>query len=291
MRRFGFVFWLLLGVLQGSAQETFCLSLPSLPPYRSFASALLVEAQTGRVLFAKNPYKPWPTASLTKMMVALIALEKIEKGHISLDTSITVSARASRIWGRQIHLRKGQRFSLAELLQAMLVTSANDAAVAVAEGVQGSVEACIRAMNAKARELGMNQTIYRTVHGLPQPKGRPGDVSSAADLALLARELLLRYPQILTWTSQHQVTLRRGRLRLPNTNHLVGQIPGVDGIKTGFHRRAGFNLAATAKREGLRLICVVLGGKNSQVRFKVGASLLEWGFSRFEPLHKAVFQP
>jgi D-alanyl-D-alanine carboxypeptidase (penicillin-binding protein 5/6) len=270
--------------LQGLAQAALPLPSPKLPSANSFQSALLVEAETGRVLFAREPHKRWYTASLTKEMVMLLALEGVERGRFSLDASVTVSRRASWAGERQINLRAGEKLTLTELLQAMVVTSANDAAVAVAEAIKGSVEACLEAMNKRAQELGMTETMYRTVNGLPSAKEGSDDFSSAADVATLTRELL-KHPQVLAWTSQRQVFLRRGRLRLPNTNHLVGRLPGVDGLKTGFHRRAGFNLAVTAQRENLRLVSVIMGGKSSQTRFNIGASLLEWGFSNFARVH------
>lgn len=271
-------------ILQGLAQADLPLPSPRLPSSGSFQAAVLVEAETGRVFFAREPDKRWYAASLTKMMVGLLAIEGVEQARFSLNTPITISRRASQTGGRQINLRVGEKFTLAELLQAMLVTSANDAAVAVAEGIKGSVEACLQAMNERARELGMTDTVYRTVNGLPSPEGRSDDLSSATDVATLARELL-KHSQVLAWTSQRQVSFRRGRFRLPNTNRLVGRLPGVDGLKTGFHRRAGFNLAVTARRGNLRLVSVVMGGKSSQTRFNIGASLLEWGFSHFARVH------
>ena len=255
-------------------------STPGLPAAGACQSAILVEADTGIVLFGKNPHKAWHAASLTKMMVGLVALEEVRAGRMSLDEPVTVSRRAARVGGHKMYLRAGQRFSLAELLQAMLVSSANDAAVVVAEGLAGDVDTCIRAMNRRANELGMTHTRYRTVNGLPLPEGKPGDLCSAADVATLARALL-RYPLVLDWTSRQQVVLRGGRLRLRNTNRLAGHVNGVDGFKTGYHSRAGFNLAVTAERDGLRLICVVMGGASSGTRFQIGANLLEWGFGRF----------
>jgi serine-type D-Ala-D-Ala carboxypeptidase (penicillin-binding protein 5/6) len=276
----GITLLFLFFTFQGLAQAALPLPLPKLPSPSSFQSAILVEAETGRVLFATEPHKRWYTASLTKMMVGLLALEEVEQGQLALNTSITISPRASRVGERRINLRAKEKFTLAELLQATLVTSANDAAVAVAEGIKGSVEACLQAMNKRAQELGMTETVYWTVNGLPSPKQGSNDFSSAADVAILARELL-KYPQVLAWTSQKRVLLRHGRLRLPNTNRLVGELPGVDGFKTGFHNRAGFNLAVTAQRENLRLVAIIMGGKSSQTRFDIGKILLEWGFSHF----------
>src|SRR5262249_40937976 len=156
---------------------------------------LLVDAETGQVLFSQNDHKEWPTASLAKMMVALLALEEIERGHLSFATPVTISNRASRAGGRAINLRSGEVFPLEELLQAMMVTSANDAAVAIAERLGGSVEACVAAMNRRAQQLGMYETQYRTPNGLPLNDGTPPDISSAADMAILGRELA-QHPQV-----------------------------------------------------------------------------------------------
>jgi len=257
---------------------------PALPSDRTFKAVLLQDAATGQVLFAQNSEKQWPAASLTKMMVALLALEDIENGRLSFHTPAIISRRANRAGGRTINLRPGEMFSLETLLQAMLVTSANDAAVAVAERVKGSVEACVTAMNRRARELGMAQTYYQTVNGMP-PKGKtPPDVSSADDMAILARALL-KHSEVLQWTSLTRVAFRDGRVMLPNTNHLVGKVAGVDGLKTGFTNKARFNLVTTAQRDQLRLIAVVMGGQSSQLRFRIATNLLEWGFARFTSHH------
>jgi D-alanyl-D-alanine carboxypeptidase (penicillin-binding protein 5/6) len=213
------------------------------------------------------------------MIVALLALEGIERGQFSLRTSVTISRRANRAGGRTINLRPGEVFSLGELLQAMLVTSANDAAVAVAERLTGSVEATVVAMNRRARELGMDHTSYQTVNGMPPANRARPDVSSATDMAILARALL-KYPQVLQWTSLNRVPFRAGRVMLPNTNHLVGRVAGVNGLKTGYTNKARFNLVTTAQRDQLRLIAVVMGGQSSGIRFRIATNLLEWGFAR-----------
>jgi D-alanyl-D-alanine carboxypeptidase (penicillin-binding protein 5/6) len=245
---------------------------------------LLQDAATGRVLFAQNSEKQWPAASLTKMMVALLTLEDIEAGRLSLYTPAIISKRASQAGGRTINLRPGEVFSLEALLQAMLVTSANDAAVAIAERLKGSVEACVGAMNRRAQELGMDQTRYRTVNGMP-PKGKvPPDISSADDMAILARALL-KHTEVLQWTSLSRIPFRNGRIMLPNTNHLVGKVIGVDGLKTGYTNKARFNLVTTAERDRRRLIAVVMGGQSSQIRFRIATTLLEWGFARSPYYH------
>jgi D-alanyl-D-alanine carboxypeptidase (penicillin-binding protein 5/6) len=252
-------------------------------PLPNYEAVLLADAETGQVLFSRNADKQWPAASLTKMMVGLLVLEEIQRGRLSFQTPVKISKRANLAGGRTINLRPGQVYPLAELLQAMLVTSANDASVAVAERLAGSVEACVRMMNGRARELGMIQTMYRTVNGMPPVGGSSPDMSSAVDQVILARQLM-RYPEVLRWTSQHRMPFRDGEITLPNTNHLVGKVTGVDGLKTGFTLRARFNLVTTARRGQLRLIAVVMGGRNSQIRFQTAADLLEWGFAQFTRL-------
>lgn len=253
---------------------------PPLPSPQAFQAVLLQDAGTGQVLFAQNHDRRWPLASLTKMMVGLLAFEELERGRLSLRTPVTISRRASRAGGRMIALRPGEVLPFGELLRAMLVTSANDAAVAVAERLKGSVEACVRAMNQRAQELGMHQTRYRTVNGLPPRNSAMPDTSTAEDTVLLA-QALLSHARVLRWTALSYAPFRTGRVRLPNTNRLVGKIAGVDGLKTGFTRKAQYNLVTTAQRDQLRLIAIVLGGQSSQIRFQIAADLLEWGFANF----------
>lgn len=258
---------------------SFFAETPPLPPPHTFAAALLAEAETGQILFALNDHREWPTASLAKMMVALLTLEAVERKDVSFSTVVPISQRASRAGGRTIRLRPGEEFLLEELLQAMMVTSANDAAVALAERLQGSVEACVEAMNRRAFQLGMGETLFQTPNGMPLADGTPPDVSSAADLLILARALA-KHPWLLYWTSLDHIPFRDGRVSLPNTNRLVGRVQGVDGLKTGFTAKARFNLVTTAQRGPHRLIAVVLGGQSSGLRFRTAENLLEWGFAR-----------
>lgn len=255
-----------------------------LPAVTQFEAVLLKDYDTGRILYEYNSDKIWPQASLTKMMLALVVFDAIEKGEISLGLrDVVVSRRASRTRGRTIGLQTGDRHSLEELLRAVMVTSANDAAVAVAEAACGSVEICVRRMNAKAKELDMDHTRYRTVNGMPTRSDRAPDKSSAKDIGILAGALL-RQPALLAWTSQKAVAFGDRNRLLPNTNRLVGRMLGVDGLKTGYTQRARFNLATTARRGSLRLVAVILGAKTSKTRFRGARSLLEWGFKKFTRL-------
>ena len=259
---------------------------PRLTDAGRFAAVLLQDGHTGQVLFSSRSDKVWPQASLTKMMLALVTFEEIESGRVSLESRLVVSRRASRTRGRTIGLRQGQTFPLGTLLRAVMVTSANDAAVAVAEGVFGSVAACVELMNARAAALGMHTSRYATVNGMPTRRNRAPDVASADDMAVLARALL-RHTDVLDWTSRRSMPFRapgRRGVHLPNTNRLVGRMSGVDGLKTGFTNRARYNLVSTAQRGALRLVAVVLGGETSRIRFRVAREMIEWGFDNFTKL-------
>jgi serine-type D-Ala-D-Ala carboxypeptidase (penicillin-binding protein 5/6) len=257
---------------------------PASPPTGPYAAALLVDADSGRVLFAKDPDDPRPPASMVKMMVALLAFEALDRGDIHLNDLVPISLAASRTGGSGVMLKAGERLPFDDLLKAMLVASANGASVAIAEAISGSQLAMISRMNQRARELGMNETFYRTVNGLPPKRGKGlPDMTSANDLSILARKLL-EHPAVFHYCSQPLVPIRNGTVLIRNTNHLVGHMDGADGLKTGYFRQAGFNLTATASRDGLRLIAVVLGCPTLQARFLVAQQFLEWGFAHFSKL-------
>jgi D-alanyl-D-alanine carboxypeptidase (penicillin-binding protein 5/6) len=250
----------------------------SRPPY---VAALLTAPQTGQVLFEQDIHKPWPPASLAKMMLMLLVMEKVEQKAISLSDPVEVSVRASAMGGSQVYLKPGEVFSLEEMMKAIVIHSANDAGEAVAERIGGSAEAFVDMMNQRAKELGLKDTKYFNVHGLPPERGQPADVTSAYDVAVLARELV-KYPTILQWASTRKEDFRGGKFILENTNHLIGRFPGADGLKTGSYHEAGFNLAATAERNGLRLISVTLGSPTNKIRFSEAARLLSMGFNNYE---------
>jgi D-alanyl-D-alanine carboxypeptidase (penicillin-binding protein 5/6) len=257
---------------------------PETPPEGPYASALLIDAESGRTLFAKDPTDPRPPASMVKMMTALLAFEALERGDIHLDDRVTIGLAASRTGGSGVFLKYGERLPFEDLLKAMMVASANGASVAIADALAGSQLAMISRMNERARELGMTETAYRTVNGLPPTRGKGiPDMTSANDLAILARKLL-DHRQVFRYSSQPLVPIRGGTVMLRNTNHLVGHMDGADGLKTGYFHQAGFNLTSTASRDGLRLIAVVLGCPTLQSRFLVSQQLLEWGFAHFSKL-------
>ena len=245
-----------------------------------YAAALLIEPETGTVMFENNAHKPWPTASLAKMMIAMIVAQKLADGSLKLDTMITSSRRAADMGGSQVYLKEGEVFSLDDMMKAIMVHSANDASVAVAEYIGGSTEAFVEMMNREAARLGMKDTHYYSVHGLPPAPGEQPDISSAWDEALLARALV-GYPQVMRWASIDTAPFRGGSFMLSNTNHLVRTFPGCDGLKTGFYYEAGFNVVATAHRGGLRLIAVVLGSPRKAENFNSAAELLAQGFANY----------
>ena len=251
--------------------------------YRShYKAALLADAASERILHHDRMHQKIYPASLVKMMVALIALEEIETGRISLQDSVKVSRWASKIGGHQVYLKQGEIFKFRELMEATVISSANDASVAVAEHVLGSDKVFIKRMNERAQELGMKKTHFYSVHGLPPGRGQQLDVSSAYDLYLLALELI-KHPQFLRWSSTRLESFRNGTFQLLNTNHrLIKIYRGMEGMKTGYHRRAGFNLVSSAKRDGQRYISIVLGAKSSRMRSKITRHLLDYGFDNYQ---------
>jgi serine-type D-Ala-D-Ala carboxypeptidase (penicillin-binding protein 5/6) len=247
----------------------------------AYSEACVVEPTTGTVIFESNDHEPWPTASLAKMMLMLIVAEKIHDGSLKLTDNITTSRKAAEMGGSQVYLKEGEAFSLDDMMKAVVVHSANDASVAVAEYIAGSTESFVVMMNQKATALGMKDSHYYSVNGLPPAKGQQADVASAFDQAILARELL-KYPDVLRWSSIDTAPFRAGTFVLRNTNHMVRTYPGCDGLKTGFYDKAGFNVVATAKRNDLRLIAVVLGSQHKLTNFKEASEMLSQGFLNYE---------
>lgn len=247
----------------------------------AYAEACVLEPTTGTVIFEANDHTPWPTASLAKMMLMLIVAEKIHDGSLKLTDPITTSRKAAEMGGSQVYLKEGEVFSLDDMMKAVVVHSANDASVAVAEYVAGSTDSFVVTMNQQAVALGMKDSHYYSVNGLPPAKGESADVASAYDQAILARELL-KYPDVIRWSSIDTAPFRAGTFVLRNTNHMVRTFPGCDGLKTGFYDKAGFNVVATAKRNDLRLIAVVLGSQHKLTNFKEASEMLSQGFINYE---------
>lgn len=248
-----------------------------------YRSAILMDAESGTVLFEKDAHRQGPPASMTKMMLMLIVAERVRDGSLHWDDPVPTSAWASKIGGSQVYLKQGEVFPLSEMMQAIAIHSANDAAVAVAEAVAGSSEAFVELMNDRAKELGMKDTVYHSVHGLPPGKGQQADLSSAHDMATLARQLV-KFPDIMKWSGTKEAPFRNGSMTLTNTNRLVRETGWVDGLKTGYYREAGFNVTATAKRDGLRLIAVVMGAPQKRGCFGQAALLMNKGFAEYKAL-------
>ena len=263
----------LLSVVSGVAWGDIPIHLPD------SVSALCIEAESGLILFEKDASEVRPPASMLKMMVMLLVSEGVEAGVWSLDKPITVSARAQSMGGSQVYLKAGEVWPLAQLMRAVAVASANDASVAVAEGLFGSVENCLVRMNERARELGMLQTTFRSVNGLPPDPGQPFDQTTALDMAMLARQCV-QDPLVMDWVRQREFVFKPGTAPKYNTNKLLWRLPDCDGLKTGYIRAAGFCVTATAQRNGLRLISVVMGHNNKHQRFQLAQDLLEQGFTQ-----------
>lgn len=244
-------------------------------------SALCVEADTGKVLFEMNADVVRPPASMVKMMQFLLVSEGIQRGDWTLNTPIKASRRARGMGGTQVFLEDGEVWELGRLMQAVAVASANDAAMAVAEGLWGSAEAYLRRSNERARELGMGKSEFHSVHGLPPGKGQEPDRTTARDMAVLARKCA-EDPRILAWTSQESMVFRPGEKPYFNTNKLLRRMDDCDGLKTGYIRAAGFCVTATAKRCGKRLIAVVMGHTSANGRFTMARKLLDDAFASFD---------
>ncbi|NLU52258.1 MAG: D-alanyl-D-alanine carboxypeptidase [Clostridiaceae bacterium] len=241
-------------------------------------SAILIEAETGTVLYAFNEHESLPIASITKIMTMLLVMEALDSGKIKTSDITTVSAHASQMGGSQVYLKEGETFTVEELLKAVAVHSANDASVALAEMIAGTEDAFVSMMNNKAAELGMKNTKFLDCTGLTDE----GHYSSAYDVALMSRELLIKHPRIIHYTTIWHDTFRDGKFDLDNTNKLIKRYRGTTGLKTGFTRAAGFCLSASAERDGTKFISVILGAKTNDERFSESARLLDYAFSNWE---------
>jgi D-alanyl-D-alanine carboxypeptidase (penicillin-binding protein 5/6) len=245
-----------------------------------YTSAILIEAETGKVLFEKDPHQPLPPASMVKMMTCLIVMEKVRDGAIKLSDTVTVSRWAAKMGGSQVFLKEGEKMTVEELLKATMIHSGNDATAALAEYVGGYASAFVDLMNDRATQMGLKNTRFHSVHGLPPDPGQQDDVMSAADLATLGREVM-KFPQLAEWAARIQEPFRDGQFTLVNPNHLLKDYPGADGIKTGFHNKAGFCVTGSAKQGDLRLIVVIMGTPTRGACFTSAAQLLNYGFATY----------
>ena len=240
-------------------------------------AALLMEKETGQVLYADNEHERLEPASVTKIMTLLLVMEAIDRGELHYEDTVTVSKNAASMGGSQVYLSEGEQISVEELLKAVCVSSGNDAAVALAEQVSGVTELFVQQMNNRAGELGMADTCFLNPTGLPAD----GHVTSAYDIALMSRELILHHPDIRRFTTIWMDTIRGGEFGLSNTNKLIRFYEGATGLKTGSTDAAGYCVSATAERGGMELIAVILGGETSQQRFEDAKTLLNYGFSTY----------
>ena len=241
-------------------------------------AAVLIDLSSGTVLYEKEPDTPMPIASITKVMTLLLTFEAIDAGKVCLQDTVPVSDHAYNMGGSQIWLEPGETFTLDEMIKAICVSSANDAAVAVAEFIGGSEPAFAELMNQKAAELGMVNTTFKNACGLDEA----GHLSTARDVAIMSREMLLKHPQITDYTTIWMDTLRDGQTQLLNTNKLLKRYQGITGLKTGTTSGARVCISASASRDGLDLLAVVLGAASSAERFDAATALLDYGFANFE---------
>ena len=244
-------------------------------------SAVLIDAATGTVLFEQNAHEKLAPASVTKVMTMLLIMEAIADGRISWDDMVTTSEEAAAKGGSQVYLKVGETMTVNDMLKSIAVSSANDCACAMAEHIAGSEAAFVELMNQRAAELGMTDTHFVNCTGLDDGEDAASHLTCAYDIALMSRELLVKHPKIKEFTTIWMDTIRDGAFGLSNTNKLVRFYPGATGLKTGFTANAGYCLSASAQREGMELIAVVMGSETSKDRFAACKQLLDYGFTNY----------
>lgn len=249
----------------------------NMPLPLSSASALLMEKETGTILLQQNAHQKLEPASVTKIMTLLLVMEAVDSGRLSLDESVPVSAHAAGMGGSQVYLKEGERLSVSDLIKCVAVVSGNDCAVALAERLSGSESAFVEQMNQKAQTLGMEDTHFVNCTGLPAP----GHLTSAYDIALMSRQLLLHHPDIRQYTTIWTDSIRNGAFGLTNTNRLIRFYDGATGLKTGFTASAQYCMSAAAQRNGMELIAVVMKAPTTAQRFQDASCLLDYGFANY----------
>lgn len=240
-------------------------------------SAILIEQNSGKVLYEHNPHEKLRPASVTKIMTILLIMEAIDSGQLKYEDKISCSENARSMGGSQIWLNETEQLTVDEMLKAICVVSANDCVIAMAEHLAGSEEVFVAKMNERAKQLGMNDTTFKNAHGLDTD----GHLTSAYDIALMSKELLSKHPDITKYTTIWMDTLRDGKSQLVNTNKLIKTYNGATGLKTGSTALALYNLSASATRDGLNLIGVILKAENTKTRFAEAKQLLDYGFSTY----------
>ncbi|MBI2441808.1 MAG: D-alanyl-D-alanine carboxypeptidase [Lentisphaerae bacterium] len=242
-----------------------------------YVGMIVIDANSGQILAADNPDAKAYPASVLKLMNLLIILEKIEAGALRLADKVQVTAEASRIGGSQVYLKEHEIFTIDDLLYALIVQSANDAATALAIHIAGSKEGFVELMNQRARELGMKATEFHSIHGLPPASGQKPDVTTPRDLARLAREVL-KHPEALRYSATRERPFRNDAFIMRSHNHLLGRVEGCDGLKTGYFSLAGYSSIVTARRGANRIIAVIMGSTSRNLRDAKAAELLAKGF-------------
>lgn len=264
---------LLLGVVPWSAQAV-NMDLP-------VKSAILMDVATGTILYEQNAHEALAPASVTKVMTMLLIMEAIDGGQIGWQDQVTTSEAAAAKGGSQVYLKVGEQMTVADMVKAIAVSSANDCACAMAEHIAGSETAFVEKMNQRAKELGMNDTNFVNCTGLDDDAAAADHKTSAHDIGIMSCQLLKYHPDIKKYTTIWMDTLRNGTFGLSNTNKMVRFYPGATGLKTGFTSKAGYCLSASAQRDGMELVAVVMGAKTSAERFSACKSLLDYGFSTY----------
>ncbi|MBQ7407318.1 MAG: D-alanyl-D-alanine carboxypeptidase [Clostridia bacterium] len=278
MKRF-LSFFIFFGILICSFPQIHVYAEKEQAPFNVNAkSAVLMEATTGTILFAQNESEALPPASVTKIMTLLLVMEAIEEGRIALEDTVLISKNAASMGGSQVFMKEGEEFTVNELLKCCVIASANDAAVALAEYVCGSESVFISRMNEKARELGLTSTKFENATGLDDTTVT--HLTSAKDIAVMSRALI-KHEKILEYSRLWQDSIRDGAFILTNTNRLVRFYKGCTGLKTGSTEKAGYCVSVTAERDGLSLICVVMGADSRDERNAIATSLMDYGFANY----------
>ena len=272
---------LCLTVILGLCLGQLCIGAAAAEPDIPGKSAILMDVATGTVLYAKNEHEALSPASVTKVMTMLLIMEAIDSGAIRWEDTVTASEAAAAKGGSQIYLKVGETMSVADMVKSIAVSSANDCACAMAEHIAGSEAAFVEKMNSRAKELGMEDTHFVNCTGLDDSEDAKSHLTSAYDIALMSRELLKHHPDIKDYTTIWMDTVREGQFGLSNTNKLVRFYPGATGLKTGFTSGAGYCLSASAQRDGMELIAVVMGCETSAQRFSACKGLLDQGFASY----------
>ena len=266
------------------------LAVSAAPAEVAAKSAILMDAATGTILYEQNAHEKLAPASVTKVMTMLLIMEAIDQGRIGWEDMVTASEAAAAKGGSQIYLKVGETMSVTDMVKSIAVSSANDCACAMAEHIAGSEEAFVQLMNQRAQELGMNHTHFVNCTGLDDDPNAAEHLTCAHDIALMSRELLVNHPDIKKFTTIWMDTVRNGSFGLSNTNKLVRFYPGATGLKTGFTAKAGYCLSASASRDGMELVAVVMGSETSADRFAACKQLLDYGFANYALIAPEVQQ-